>query len=1029
MNIFAGAKKIVIVPAAVLLVMAISWAAIDFTDTKLKTSSLSPGNGTLDLTGWHPEQDGLLSLSGEWDFYWQSFLSYTDLRAGREADVKANVPSVWNKYQVNDENLPGFGYATYRLRVINADPHSPVAFRLPTMSTSYRMYVNDTLIASNGEAADNKEDFRPEYRPKTVQIVPPSSQFDIIVHVANFNYARGGMWYPINMGTPEQIQDLDKHIIYRDIFLFSSIFVLGLYYFSIFLLRREDKSSLYFVFMCLVVMGRTIIHGDYAVYRLVPFISFEGIVLINYITLYWFATTFVLLLSELFPREVPGKVVRAAVVYSSAMTLVTLLLPLHVYTSYTYAFLAVTILTALYTLVVTGLAFIRKREDSLIVLLGALAMVSGGVYDILCYYNVISYNVGELSSFGFFVFLFLQSFVLARRFSEAFKSVKDLSRRLLEMDKLKDEFLANTSHELRTPLNGILGITEALLRGSEGKLNEGQRQSLSIIALSSRRLANLVNDILDHSRLKHRDLKLNLKPLHIKSIVETTLHVFRQLGDPAKIQLASAIPGDLPPVLADENRLAQIMYNLIGNAVKFSDRGSVRVTAGESGEMVEVWVEDTGQGIPPEKLEDIFKSFEQVDASVTRKHGGTGLGLSITKHLVESHGGKIWVESAPGKGSKFCFTLPVTRAKPDEIITDLPVCELAASRESRPGSLNTNSTGAHILIVDDEILNLQSAAAILKTGGYSTTAVGSGSAALEEIRSNKDISLVILDVMMPEMSGYEVCRMIRNSKSHYDLPVLMLTAKTRTGDIVAGFEAGANDYLPKPVEVEELLARVKTLVNLKTSVDKARAAEVAFLQAQIKPHFLFNVLNTISSFCDTEPERAGRLIDELANYLRQSFDFRNLDMFVPLDKEISLVKSYLEIEKARFGEELTVEFELDPNIQADIPPLTIQPLVENAIRHGLRKKGGRGVITVAVQLVLGEVMVTVSDNGRGIPADRLDKLLAPDKPGGVALRNINARLHKIYGRGLSVKSQAGKGTEISFTIPGGVLLDSGHSSG
>lgn len=1017
-------QKYFIAITAILVVIAICWAAIEFTDTTVKYSSLSPSNGTLDLASWHPDQDGPLDLSGEWDFYWYRLISYHDLKESDPgADVKARVPSVWNKYQINDQNLPGFGYATYRLRIINAKTDTLLAFRVHTVSTAYSMYVNDTLIASNGVAVDNKEHFRPEYRPKTVQILPPSSQFDIIVHVANFNYARGGMWYPINMGTPEQIQDYDRHILYRDIFLFSSFFVLGLYYFSIFLLRREDKSNLYFVFMCLVVMGRTIIHGDYAVYRLIPWISFDGIVLINYITLYWFSTTFVLLLSVLFPQEVPKKVVRATVIYSSVMTLFTLLLPLHVYTNYTYIFLAVAILTAMYTLVITGIAFIRRRQNSSIVLLGALAMISGAIYDVLCYYRVISYNVGELSSFGFFVFLFLQSFVLARRFAQAFQNVNALSRRLLEMDKLKDEFLANTSHELRTPLNGILGITEAMLRGSEGKLNEGQKQSLSIIAMSSRRLTNLVNDILDHSRLKHRDLKLNLRPLRIKGIVETTLHVFRQLNDPAKIQISSAIPEDLPPVLADENRLAQIMYNLIGNAVKFTDQGYVRVTARESGGMVEVCVEDTGPGIPPEKLDDIFKSFEQVDASITRKHGGTGLGLSITKHLVESHGGRIWVESTREKGSKFCFTLPVVKEKPDDHESNLPVFELAAGSERRPRSLRAANSGAHILIVDDEMLNLQSASAILKTGGYSITAVESGPAALEEISRNKDICLVILDVMMPEMSGYEVCRKIRSSKSHYDLPVLMLTAKTRTEDIVTGFEAGANDYLPKPVEVEELLARVKTLVNLKTSVDKARAAEVAFLQAQIKPHFLFNVLNTISSFCDTDPDRAARLIDELANYLRQSFDFKNLHMFVPLDKEISLVKSYLEIEKARFGDDLAVEFELDYSIQADIPPLTIQPLVENAIHHGLRKKGGRGVINVTVQLAQDEVRVTVSDNGKGIPPGRLDKLLIPDETSGVGLRNINARLTRLYGRGLSVKSEAGKGTKISFIIPGGVLLD------
>jgi len=1027
-----ASKKVSFALAAAILVILICSTAIAFTDTTDKFSSLAPRDGVLNLSEWNPEKDGLLSLSGEWDFYWHSFLSYDRLNnSAPVAHIKAGVPLVWNDYQVNGRNLPGFGYATYRLRIVSAKTDTPMALRIPTMSTAYSMYINDQLIASSGSAAMDKKHFKPEFRPQTVQFLPASSQFDIIVHVSNFIYARGGMWYPIIMGTPEQIGNYDKRIVYRDIFLFTSCFILGLYYLSIFLLRREDKSSLYFVFMCLVVMGRTVIHGDYAVYTLIPMISFGGIVLINYITLYWFPTTLALLLSVLFPREVSLKVVRAFVVYSSAMSLFTLLAPLHFYTKFTGLVIAMVILTALYTLAINWFAFIKKRQNSSIVLLGALIIILGALYDVLCHYRVISLNVGELSSFGFVVFLFLQSFVLARRFSSAFTNVEDLSRRLLEMDKIKDEFLANTSHELRTPLNGILGITEAMLRGCEGKLSNGQKQSLSVIALSSRRLANLVNDILDYSKMKHSELKLDLKPVMIKGIVETTLQVFQQLNDPARIKLVHALPNNLPPVLADENRLAQIMYNLIGNAVKFTEQGNIWVTAKECGKMLEVCVEDTGQGIPGDKLANIFKSFEQVDSSITRKHGGTGLGLSITKHLVESHGGKIWVESTPGKGSKFYFALPVTRLQPDETGVYLPVFEIAAGLEGKPGDHRTGDNGAHILIVDDEILNLKSTSAILRTEGYSITAVENGSTALKEINKNKDISLVILDVMLPEMSGYEVCQRIRNNKSHYDLPVLMLTARTRTEDIVTGFESGANDYLPKPVEVDELLARVKTLVNLKISVDKAKAAEAAFLQAQIKPHFLFNVLNTISAFCYTDPERAGMLIDELANFLRQSFDFNNLDMFVPLDKEMSLVKSYLEIEKARFGDELNVVFNINHGILIDIPPLSIQPLVENAIRHGLRKKSGRGTVTVTVRPSPEGVTVTVGDNGRGIPAERLKKLLIPDNLSSVGLRNIHFRLKRLYGEGLSIKSHVGKGTVVSFTLPlpsGRCLNDSGNNS-
>ena len=1014
--------KRIFVSFTIIMLMIISLPSSVQATQKAKNMSPVVRNGILDLSQWDPEKDGIVDLSGEWDFYWKKLLTYNDLQDNDASlDIRASVPSVWNAYQIGGRSLPGFGYATYRIKVINANQDIPITFRIPTMSTAYRMFIDDELIASNGIVTNKKEQFIPENRPITGHIVPKASQFNIIVQVSNYVYARGGMWYSIEMGTPGQMQELTRNAIYKDLFLLGSFFIMGLYYLSIFLLRREDKGSLYFVFICLVAIVRTLLHGDYAIYRLLPSISFETVVLLNYYTVFWAGTTFVLFLGELFPEEVSKKAVRASVIYSTGISAIAFFTPISFYTTLkTYMMIAVSLIVA-YGLICTLVAFFRKKQNALIVLMGALVVALGVFHDVLYHSQMLPVNLGELTAYGFFVFLFLQSFILSRRFSKAFDNVNDLSERLLQLDKLKDEFLANTSHELRTPLNGILGITEALMRGSEGPLNEGQKNNLSIISASSRRLSNLVNDILDYSKMKHGDVKLNCKAIRINTIVRTTLMVMNQTNRSSDVNLINAIDGELPYVIADENRLAQILYNLVGNALKFTEQGHVRVSASISGDRVVICVEDTGEGIPEKKFDNIFTSFEQLDTSPIRKHGGTGLGLSITKHLVELHRGRIWVESTVGKGSKFYFTLPVAKDQPQEKETEIMLSEIAATAavKSQGTFRSITDTDKHILIVDDEIVNLQSAAATLKMEGYAITAVDGGAAALREIRKDNSITLVILDVMMPEMSGYEVCRKIRENKSLFDLPVLMLTAKTTTEDIVMGFEAGANDYLSKPFETEELLARAKTLVNLKISVDQAMASELAFLQAQIKPHFLFNTLNTISCFCDTDPGRAEQLINTLAHYLRTSFDFNNLEMFVPIEKEISLINSYVEIEQARFGRSMKIKFDIDESIEVNIPPLSIQPLVENAIRHGLRKKGFAGAVIISIQKQIDGIQIAVSDDGIGIPCDRVDKLLTEYSSGGVGLRNIELRLRKLYGNGLVIESEVGKGTNVMFLIPFG----------
>ena len=1039
-------KKRLFILLLCMLLMIILIVSV-FIVSKNANTRLKPQNGVLDLQNWNPEQEKIMSLSGQWDFYWNRLVSHQEIEEGSpEPDIKADVPGVWNKYIVDGENLPGFGYATYLLKVVNAPKGEAFALRIPTFATAYNLYVNETLISSNGKVGESREQSEPGYMPQVVEFIAEDESFMLIFHVSNYTYARGGMWYTIPMGTPKQIRGIDQTIADKDLLLFGALAVMAFYYLIIFLLRREDKSSLYYVFMCIVFASRLTIYGDYLIYRLIPFISFKAIIFISYTTLCWFSVCSAFMVGELFPQENSKKILRGGFIYAVIMTFVFIITPISLFTRWVNLVQALAILFGIYSIYTLGLAFVKGKRDAGIILSGAIVVIICAVHDVLYNNNIIESTVGELVSFSLFVLLLLQSFVLSRRSSEAFKDVHILSRKLLKLDKIKDEFLANTSHELRTPLSGIIGITDAMIKGSDGELNDSQKQNLSIISGSSRRLANLVNDILDYSRMKNGDILLDIKPIHIKGLIHTIIDVFKQLNRSKEYETITEIPEGLPPVMADENRVIQILYNLVGNAVKFTTGGHIKISARKAGDYVEICVSDTGEGIPKEKLDDIFKFFEQVDTSLTRRHGGTGLGLPITKRLVELQGGEIWVKSIIGEESNFYFTLPVAMvtgndkesdiATPQLAVSELNVTKLAVSElsvtklnisepkinkldvsEPRNRPKGIEKSEACILLVDDDAVNLQAASLTLRVGGYAVTTVTGGIAALHELSRFTDYSLVILDVMMPEMSGYEVCKKIRESKSSFELPVLMLTAKSSTEDIIVGFEAGANDYLPKPYEPEELLARVKTLVNLKISVDKTINAEVAFLQAQIKPHFLFNTLNTISCFCDTEPAYAQKLIDDFSNYLRQSFDFKNPEMYVPLERELSLVRSYVEIEKARFGDKLNIVFDVDNNITTQIPLLSIQPLVENAISHGLRRRGGGGTVEIGVKRIAEGVQISVKDDGQGIAADKLSRLLNPDASRGIGLWNIDRRLKRLFGKGLNIESVLGKGTRVSYIIP------------
>ncbi len=496
---------------------------------------------------------------------------------------------------------------------------------------------------------------------------------------------------------------------------------------------------------------------------------------------------------------------------------------------------------------------------------------------------------------------------------------------LQHLDELKDEFLANTSHELRTPLNGMIGIAESMLDGATGKLSELQQKNLLLIAQSGRRLAALVNDILDFSKLKHKTIELQLKPIGMREIVEVVLNLSQPLIKNKNLQLINAIPPDLTPAEADENRLQQILYNLVGNAIKFTEKGRVEISAavvsshseeldiGELNvespnrqlsnlqpsmfkEQLAITVSDTGIGIPEDKLDRIFESFEQGDGSTAREYGGTGLGLAVTKKLVELHGGSIQVESTVGVGSRFTFTLTAAFGQSSELNSLSysscllpPISKLNQEESIQPLEI-TQDQGQQfqIMIVDDEPVNLQVLINHLSLQNYAITQATNGIEALAMIERGFKPDLVLLDVMMPRMTGYEVCQKIREQFPAYELPVVMLTAKNQVTDLVEGFSVGANDYLTKPISKNELFARIKTHLSL---------SNLAVAYGRFVPHQFLYLLNKESildvQLGDHIQKKMSILFSDIRSFTTLSESMKPEDTFKFINAYLSRMESVI----------------------------------------------------------------------------------------------------------------------------------------
>ncbi len=397
-------------------------------------------------------------------------------------------------------------------------------------------------------------------------------------------------------------------------------------------------------------------------------------------------------------------------------------------------------------------------------------------------------------------------------------------------NEAKNQIMANTSHELRTPLHGIINLADLIRIGASGPVSSQAVQDLEMIINSASRLTSLVNDILDFSKLQKQQLEIQHKPVDLFQVTENSLALLKPLHREKPIDLQNELTKDLPLVDGDEDRIQQILFNLLGNALKFTESGEVRLSAVVQDGWVEVAVADTGIGIPQDKQERIFDAFEQGDASTERTHGGTGLGLSVAKQLIELHGGRIWLESVVGQGSVFRFTLPCSSASEQErkepVVSKktnttkaLPVAAAAPVVEEERGSepnvdlLVDDPSEVTILVVDDEPINRQVLRNQLEMVGYRVEVAIDGLQGLK-LLEKLNPQVILLDVMMPRLSGYQTCYRIRQKYSASELPIILLTAKDQPEDTVRGFQHGANDYLTKPFSREELLIRVRFHLKL-----------------------------------------------------------------------------------------------------------------------------------------------------------------------------------------------------------------------
>jgi signal transduction histidine kinase/CheY-like chemotaxis protein len=476
------------------------------------------------------------------------------------------------------------------------------------------------------------------------------------------------------------------------------------------------------------------------------------------------------------------------------------------------------------------LPVLRVWQDNF--LWSAPSFLAGGSLALGMSYFLDRYGIGSfLLSLPFCVLIYYSYKLYLEKLEERRQHLKDIEQmnadlerkvreRTLELERansLKSEFLANMSHELRTPLNAIIGFSELLLDPGFGPLSEDQRGYAADIHSSGRHLLNLINDILDLSKIEAGKMRLRREVFPLGPVVEEAMALLRVDAARKRLTFTTDVESSRDRLEADRSKVKQVLSNLLSNAVKFTPSGgAVTVRLRGDGAWIHLAVEDTGIGIRPEDQARIFDAFTQVDGSLARQYQGTGLGLTLVRRFVEMHGGRVSVESLPERGSRFLVDLPGRRppAEEEPVGEETPSDGPAVMAPGDGGG--AGATGASsddpIFVIEDNPSNLKLVRDLLRSRGYAVASSSTGEEALDALKFLRP-RLILIDVQLPGMDGLQVARVLAARPAIRDVPIVALTAHAMPGDEERAREAGCIAYVSKPIEAAAFLSLVERLLG------------------------------------------------------------------------------------------------------------------------------------------------------------------------------------------------------------------------
>ncbi|BDA78307.1 histidine kinase [Leptospira kobayashii] len=814
--------------------------ALSFFSCKVATSSHPDAiEGNMDLSAWEPNQ-GLVNLKGDWEFCWDELIPPgSDESLWKEkCQGYFPVPSFWKFYKIKGENPPIFGKATYRLK-LRIPSNSTIHYGLfwTEIMSAFEIFINSRSVVKVGKTGDSFQTMKPDLKPGVSYLGNLPEQVEIVIWVSNFNHENHGFWEPMYFGKWESIARQHIEFVMRDIASCSAIIIIGLYHLIIYLSRLRSKEYLLFGLFCIVMGIRQLNFETHTFYYLFPNFEFDSYIRFLFGVIYLIGILMVTLYDLLFPEDIPKLFTNCLRVILISF-LFTLFLSVPVFThfaAYLFGFLAFALIVYIPFFI---RAFFRKREGADLMLVAYFITTITILNDLLFNFGFI--HTGYISHLGVLLFIFIQAVILSKKITKTLEEKENLVDKLgetleaknkthtelmnlkeyqkyeLELQvrlrteeyeiakqiaetasNAKSQFLATMSHEIRTPMNGILGIAELL---KMTPLTKDQEQYLKMLQDSGQSLLTILNDILDYSKLEAGKIELLETDFSWKILLELAEGIFKYQAEKKQVKFEVNFDPDFVYLAhGDENRIKQVLFNIISNAVKFTETGEIKIHLSSEKENTGNWIQykisvtDTGIGIPEDKMDSLFQRFTQLDSSISRKYGGTGLGLAIAKKITDMMGGELEAKRNYPVGTTFEFRIRLLRNQVSRVL-----------RSEDSVDLSQLPPNTYVLIAEDDPTNLFLLSNFLKKLKVRHDTARDGREAVAKTKANT-FQLIFMDINMPNLDGIGASEEILKDENINPKPIIIaVTADVFQEDREKCLRAGMSSFLPKPFQKREI---------------------------------------------------------------------------------------------------------------------------------------------------------------------------------------------------------------------------------